>query len=358
MPVGPSPFNKDFSDWYSKKRHTGNKKEMKGLRKLRSSLTGDVYMLPSHDYHELVKHFKEHESELSDVYKSDNKQLYKNIQTPADYIDFAFEKKSQQKNLVTQECKGGHILKLTYNPLYKLLMVEFTNRGDVCVFFNLPANVAAELMHFAENNTMGISSRDGTQRHMVGIYFWDLVRVRGTVHDTRYPFQYTKDFRTGKAFGARPNPYSKWVTMKLDENTGGYVTNDGQDASGVYNTQDKRYKNKDGQLDKEVNRRHGVQRMLRSDFDRARAALDKEAASDKYTAEDIDWDDVFDFFDNGTVDNLLGKVKGTKLKNLREAIRQWDNDLINENNYWRIAEIMEKNGTPIPKLRKSKDDEE
>ena len=32
MPVGPSPFNSDFSDWYTKKRHYKNKWELKGLQ--------------------------------------------------------------------------------------------------------------------------------------------------------------------------------------------------------------------------------------------------------------------------------------------------------------------------------------
>lgn len=208
MPVGPSPFSQDFPEWYERKRHSSNKKEMKGLqagyptRKLRSNLTGDVYMLPRQDYEELVKYFGEHQSELSEGYNN-GKQLYRKIHTPADFIDYAFEKKSQQKNIVTQECKSGHIKALSYNALYMLLMVEFTNRGDVVVFFNLPANVASTLMYLAENDTMAVSPVDGTQRHAVGVQFWNLVRVRGTIHETRFPFQYTKDFRTGEAFGRR-----------------------------------------------------------------------------------------------------------------------------------------------------------
>lgn len=206
MPVGPSPFNPEFSDWYSKKRHSKNKSEFKkGLtdmtRQLKSNLTGDVYMLPKQDYEELVKYFNEHHSELSDVYKENGKQSYRKVQTPADFIDYAFESKRGQKQLVTQECAGGHIKKLTYNPLYMLLMVEFSNRGDICVFFNLPANVASTLMYLAEANVMAPPDKTGRERHAVGVEFWNLVRVRGSIHDTRFPFQYTNDMRTGRPFG-------------------------------------------------------------------------------------------------------------------------------------------------------------
>ena len=260
MPVGPSPFQQDFSDWYKKERHTANKKEMKGLqagyptRSLRSNLTGDVYLLPRQDYEELVKHFGEHQSELSEGYK-DGKKLYKNIHTPADYIDYAFDTKLQKANIYTQECQGGHIKALTYNSLYMLLMVEFTNRGDVVVFFNLPANVANELMYLAKSNTMAPSPVDGTTRHAVGVQFWNLVRVRGTVHDTRFPFQYTKDFRTGNAFGRQEG-----------------VGPDGGPSKWIYNrepTPDKRYKdigNEYTDTDEKGDKKGGIKKEGRQDI--------------------------------------------------------------------------------------------
>lgn len=216
MPVGPSPFAPGWSDWYRRKRHNKNARQYRRdvganppleggyeTRDVRGILTGDVYKLPKQDYERLVGYFNEHRSELSQQYTADGKQLYRNIQTPGDLIDFALDKKSQQKRLETVECRGGHIKSLTYNSYYKVLKVEFTNRGDTVVFFELPANVAAELMLFGRDNVMAVSRRDGTERHMVGVRFWDLVRVRGTVHVTRYPFQYTVDNRTGGAFGRK-----------------------------------------------------------------------------------------------------------------------------------------------------------
>lgn len=310
MPVGPSPFQQDFSDWYKKKRHTANKKEMKGLqagyptRSLRSNLTGDVYLLPHQDYEELVKHFGEHQSELSEGYK-DGKKLYKNIHTPADYIDYAFDTKLQKDNIYTQECQGGHIKALTYNSLYMLLMVEFTNRGDVVVFFNLPANVANELMYLAKNNTMAPSPVDGTTRHAVGVQFWNLVRVRGTVHETRFPFQYTKDFRTGNAFGRQEG-----------------VGPDGGPSKWVYlhDTPDKRYKNKD-EVDAKL--RTTPLRVNRADYERRQAAYADEAAKDIYEGEntdveDITEDDLAEYFDKGHYNEDLARTNQYTAKKLQE----------------------------------------
>ena len=291
MPVGPSPFNPDYTEWYNKKRSNTNKKETKALlagyptRRLNSNLTGDVYLLPRHDYNELVKYFGEHQSELSEGYK-DGKQLYRKIQTPADYIDYAFEKQSQQKQLVTQECQGGHIKKLTYNPLYMLLMVEFTNRGDICVFFNLPANVASTLMYLAENNTMAPPAKNGRERHAVGVEFWNLVRVRGTIHDTRYPFQYTADMRTGRAFGRQEGvgpdgKPSKWVTI--------------QDAP-----KRKRFDKKTGE---EIIRGSVPVRVLRSDIERSQYA--GEDADIDFS--DITEDDLSHYFDKGAYNKDLAR---------------------------------------------------
>lgn len=309
MPVGPSPFSEDFSEWYTKKRHSKNKKELKGLqagyptRKLKSNLTGDVYLLPRQDYEELVKYFGEHHSELSEGYNN-GKQLYRKIQTPADYIDYAFEKKSQQKQLVTQDCQGGHIKALTYNALYMLLMVEFTNRGDICVFFNLPANVASTLLYLAKNNTMAPPDKNGRERHAVGVEFWNLVRVRGSIHDTRFPFQYTKDFRTGEAFGRREG-----------------VGPDGGASKWIYNKDpipDKRYNKKD-EVDAVL--RTTPLRVKREDFERQSKMLEAEAKRDEYTGEfsPVTEDDLAFYFDKGDYNKDLARVSSDKRKKLQST---------------------------------------
>ena len=220
--AGPSPFNKsEYSAWLYAHNSVKNAKEYKRLsssapsRDLRGSLTGDVYKMPEQDYKQIVSWLKEHHSKLSTEYTADGKQLKRNIQTPADFIDFAF-KENQQKNIETVECKGGHIAALSYNWNYKLLMVRFTNNGDVVVFFNLPANTAATLMMHGKNNDMAPPTKTGKERHMVGVEFWNLVRIRGTLHGTRYPFQYTDDFRSG-------NPSGRTVGIGPDGKPSKYV---------------------------------------------------------------------------------------------------------------------------------------
>lgn len=298
MPVGPSPFNADFPEWYNKKRHYGNKLKMSGIqiankfRKLISSLTGDVYKMPKHDYDKLVEYFNEHHSELSQGYK-DGKKLYRQIQTPADYIDYAFEKKSQQKQIITQVCKGGHIKSLSYNALYMLLMVEFTERGDIVVFFNLPANVASTLMYHAEMNTMAPPDKNGRERHMVGVEFWNLVRVRGSIHDTRYPFEYTSDFRTGEPFGRRPGSgihgegnkfdydYVEPMRKRFDKETGeeiirsrvqvrspkGTLFNSNVDDDEFFTEEDLSYYFDDGQYDTDIKNKSVNRKKLTKAYD-------------------------------------------------------------------------------------------
>jgi len=302
MPVGPSPFSPEYSDWYSKKRSLSNKASFKQMsagyptRQLKSNLTGDVYLLPRQDYNELVKYFNEHHSELSEGYMS-GKKLLRKVQTPADYIDYAFESQAGHKQLTSQECAGGHIKKLTYNALYKLLMVEFTNRGDICVFFNLPANVAATLMYLAENNTMAPSDKKGRERHAVGVEFWNLVRVRGSIHNTRYPFQYTNDMRTGEAFGRR-------------KGTGP----DGKESKWVYDYTpevDKRYKDNDDPYDPNAKLRTSPVRLSREDFQEQQKALEMDKMRTDYndTDDELTDDDMQYYFeDSGAYERDLGKA--------------------------------------------------
>lgn len=318
MPAGPTPWNPDFSDWYSKHRHSKNKKDFKyavshPTTPIRSSLTGDVYKMPKQDYTEFVKYFNEHHSELSEGYK-DGKPLYRKIETPADYIDYGFSDR-QKRNLTTQECKGGHIKRLTYNPLYMLFMVEFSNRGDICVFFNLPANVAAQLMYLAETNTMAPPDKNGKERHMVGVEFWNLVRVRGSLHKTQYPFQYTKDFRTGRAAGrtegigpdGKPSKYIyEWghkdqrYKVNLEENDAGHDVN--TDDTAIY--------------------RKTPYRIEREAKRKAELALEEEMKRDKYAGEDTKYTytekDLSYYFDEGLYNTDIGR-RGVNQKKLREA---------------------------------------
>lgn len=300
-----------------KKVRLGNKKQFKALnanfekRPLNTVLTGDKYYLPKQDHAELTTFYNRYKDELTEGYYR-GKKLKRKVSSMADLIDYAFEAKSQEKQLTTAECQGGHIKRITYNALYTLLMVEFTKRGDICVFFNLPASVAAYLMHLAETNQMGISSRDGTERHQVGIEFWNLVRVRGTVHSTQYPFQYTKDFCTGGRFGRRtgfgPNgDPSKWV----------YLSN--EEASELdIDISDKRSKNDDARV------RSSPIKLNRLEYEeRKRKASAQATGKLTLSTEQID-----NFFNNGAFDDLLiiRRDYPKDIANLERAFEAWDND--------------------------------
>lgn len=188
-------------------------------KELKNSATGDPYKvykkycMPEGDFEHLSslietahgaktvkRSHNEVENVLSDRYKDsiekDGKHILANVRSAGDYIDYGFGE-SQQKNITSVECKGGHIASIAYNPGYKLLKVLFAKRGDEVVFFDLPANVAATLMYLGANGTMAPPDKNGRERHAVGVEFWNLVRIRGTLHGTRYRFSYTVDNRTG-----------------------------------------------------------------------------------------------------------------------------------------------------------------
>lgn len=196
-------FNNDAT--YS--RQSSSKPEYKTL----TSSLGETYKIPVHDFKELEEYLHQQQKGgnmqlqggKSDKYKNGTTlfgkpaQYLKNVTTPEDYIDYGFSDK-QKKNIADVNINGGHITYIAYNATHMLMKVRFEKVGnfsDTVVFFNLPANIAMTLMYLGRNGTMAPPGPKGEERHAVGVEFWNLVRVRGTVHGTR--FQWIYDYGSG-----------------------------------------------------------------------------------------------------------------------------------------------------------------
>lgn len=107
----------------------------------------------------------------------------------------------------------GHIIKLEYAVMYKILRVTFkkpSKGGQVVAYMNVPSPVAGELLYLAESNQTQISASSGTLRHVLGMRFWDLIRIRGTIHGSRYPFEYVTDMGNGRDSYAKGTATPDW----------------------------------------------------------------------------------------------------------------------------------------------------
>lgn len=108
------------------------------------------------------------------------------------YIASSFNKTAVSKNYVTA-CNGvGHIAYLEYNSMRQVLRVTFRIGGRVCVFFRVPSGVASELFRFCDASYID-NSRKSPHNHLLGIRFWDLIRIRGTRGGAKYKFVYTNE---------------------------------------------------------------------------------------------------------------------------------------------------------------------
>lgn len=70
--------------------------------------------------------------------------------------------------------------------------MTFAN-GDVCLFFNVPPMVYGTLrVHALRQSTCGTYRSHGElrQRHLLGVEFWNLVRIRGHHWRAKFPFAY------------------------------------------------------------------------------------------------------------------------------------------------------------------------
>lgn len=115
-----------------------------------------------------------------------------------DAIDFgmnAFDESDPAHGQIFSEEGCGHIAKIEYaqgepgTQRGQVLRVTFAN-GAICLFFRVPSAVAGELLFLAKDNTVVGQKPNGEDKHMLGVVFWDLVRIRGSHTGARYPFEY------------------------------------------------------------------------------------------------------------------------------------------------------------------------
>lgn len=173
--AGLAPWNKNkdiewelSSGWGFKRPEDWDKGITRRKRKLHDTNGNvyDVYYYPDVDYH------------LGYSAENDQERLA--------IAQKAFDTENPTHGEVIKQKGRGHIAMLEYAQREHILRVTFTNNGAVCLFFDVPTAVAGELIHLAHTN----STRHKDGRHMLGVRFWDYIRIRGTQHGAKYPFEY------------------------------------------------------------------------------------------------------------------------------------------------------------------------
>lgn len=171
--LAPWNKNKDIewelsSGWGFKRPEDWDKGITRRKRKLHDTNGNvyDVYYYPDVDYH--LGYSAENDQERLAVAQK------------------AFDPENPTRGEVIKQKGRGHIAMLEYAQRERILRVTFTNNGAVCLFFDVPTAVAGELIHLAHTN----STRHKDGRHMLGVRFWDYIRIRGTQHGAKYPFEY------------------------------------------------------------------------------------------------------------------------------------------------------------------------
>lgn len=107
----------------------------------------------------------------------------------------------------------GHIAEIAYARNEQILKVKFENNNAICLFFRVPTTVAGTLLAYAiKKYTVGINERGGhrgRERHLLGVEFWNLVRIRGHRVGARYPFEY-ESHGTGKVISSEGRHVIRW----------------------------------------------------------------------------------------------------------------------------------------------------
>lgn len=118
--------------------------------------------------------------------------------TAEELVNKVFDGKHKTYKFTTN---GGHITGMEYSAFYQLLKVSFWDGAEV-IYFRVSSAVFGELYQYGINNAMR------GDKHMLGIRFWDLVRIRHTLTGSRYRYAYAKegDSRAGRTGGKVGRP--------------------------------------------------------------------------------------------------------------------------------------------------------
>lgn len=126
--------------------------------------------------------------ELMTIYKKAFEEPYE--EGYADAIDYTGMARTGNKQAILQNWKGdGHIKEVSYNSSFECMMVNFENKDAVVCYLGVPQGTIDMLRQCVGQTVAG----RGKHNHLLGIKFWDYVRIRGTKHGSRYPFWYVTD---------------------------------------------------------------------------------------------------------------------------------------------------------------------
>ena len=183
------------------------------MKRLTDSAGNEYYTPDVIDWDDWVDMFRIHaEGPLTEEYKSaDDKRKRQNMRSLADYCNWSFDREDSKYDSFS--CPEGHIERVDYNNGTKIMRVRFRSGGGAtCCYFYVPAEVYSTMKHLSDGMPTRLDRR-GVARHLVGIYFWDLVRVRGTVHGNRYECCYAAGDDGGlrKVDGASPEKVERMM---------------------------------------------------------------------------------------------------------------------------------------------------
>lgn len=149
-----------------------------------------------------------------------------NDATLAEFAEETFNPENNRPVLTYEGC--GHIKQLKYAPMENILAVTFES-GTECTYFKVPDEVAFTLIHFAKSKaTSGVhkyGSKAGQPKHVLGMYFWKMIRVKHQRERSNYVWSY----------GNVASPHNKY---KVDANRH-MITTTAENVMGVFGTKDR-----------------------------------------------------------------------------------------------------------------------
>jgi len=171
----------DLASGWHYKRQAGWRKNVKRHKHELIDTFGNIQTVYSYDTNDIIGH---------SAHGQDTARQRENLAKATS----AFDQSKGDHGKIWDEEGCGHIARLEYAETERILRVTFAD-GTICVYMDVPTYVAGTLLYFARYKTLASPStysygKQTRERHMLGVEFWNLVRIRGRQTGSKFEFEY------------------------------------------------------------------------------------------------------------------------------------------------------------------------
>lgn len=192
-------FEHNLEQGWTQREKNSRKPANKGEWRMLTNANGNPYLAPIGPAKGKFVMFDSWQSndELMEIYK----EAFEEEWVPGKKVRGVYEFVDPHQHF--EEPDGGHIIRIDYHSKMEVMMVHFRNKDSVVCYLSVPQTTIDLLRECVGKKDGG---REPPHNHLLGVRFWDLVRMRGSQTGGNCPFYYIEGGPSGTFVRKERNP--------------------------------------------------------------------------------------------------------------------------------------------------------